>query len=882
MQTQSRRPNLRGLLIPLALCAGGLLAIPAHAQSSAPLAGTSIGNKASATYTDNANVSRSTLSNTVSTIVTQVPAVKLTDPRNIRGYPSAPVNFAHTVTNTGNGPDSFNLTAVYGSGTNVSPLTVYADANGDGIPDNNVPITVSPTLQPGQSFSFVVTGRIPDTAVANSTGTITVATSSVANSGVTDSNTDTVKVSTNANIVLRKSVSLSSGAPDGTTQYTYTLSYVNNSQKTALLTNITDTLPAQLKYVPGSGVWQNIPLTDATGNVDATITNADGTTSTMDFSQTGQTVTANISSVPAGQGVITFKFTVPSGTAPGVANNTAGISYDDDGDGEGNGATPHVVDKSNTVPFTITPSVAFTFVGPATVPSVPQGGTVSFNNTLTNNGTGTDTFNVTLSAPTTGAFPAGTTFQLFKSDGVTPLLDTNGDGIPDTGPVASKGTYVVVLKALLPSGATGGPFEMDKVATSITDKSTQTAIDKVTSVKATSMDLANLDGVGAIIAPSGSPFDPTQTVPTINNSGIPGSTQRFPLRLTNNGPAGTTDSFALSVSTLAPSAPGFPGALPAGYTVVYRDKTTGQVLSSVDNLAGGATRDIYADVTIPTTALGGTSVDLYFKANSPTTGAGDTVFDRASVSVVRNISVKDNNSGQVAPGGSVTYLHTVTNTGDIVETNIDVQRAGDTNGFSSVLYLDTNGNGILDPSEQTTPLTSIPTLNPGQAVGVFVKVFGPVSATQVGGVNTTTLTATLDGDLATAGYQPGTISGNSTDSTTLVFGDVKLDKLQSLSPTGPFVRSNLNAAPGATIYYQITVTNTGTAPVTNVVVNDATPAYTTALAAPAPSYTNASGTAVTTGITAPANGASGSYTFPVGTLAAGLSSTINFAVKVQG
>ncbi len=878
MQTQTRRPILRGFLIPLALCASGLLAPSAHAQSTAPVAGTTIGNKASATYTDNANVSRSTLSNTVSTTVTQVPAVNLTAPRNIRGYPSAPVNFSHTVTNTGNGPDSFNLTAVYGTGTNVSPLSIYADANGDGIADNNTPITVSPTLQPGQSYSFVVTGTIPGSATAGSTGTITVGTSSVTNSGVTGSNTDTVTVSTNANIVLRKSVSLSSGAPSDTTQYTYTLSYVNNSQKTAGSTVITDTIPTGLKYVPGSGVWQGNALTDISTDTDATITNSDATTSTIKFSETGQNVSATISSVPPGQGVITFKFTAPAVTAPGVYNNTANISYDD-----GSGSPTAVTDVSNTVPFTVSSSVAFTFTGPPAIPSAPQGSTVSFNNTLTNNGTGTDTFNITLVPPGTGAFPAGTTFQLYKSDGVTPLLDTNGDGIPDTGPVASKGTYVVVLKALLPSGATGGPFEMDKVATSITDKSTQTAQDKLTVIKASSVDLTNLDNTSAVIPATSGPFVAGSGA-TISLSGNPGSTQIYPLRVINNGPAGTTDSFALSVSTLAPGATGFPGALPAGYTVVYRDKTTGQVLSSVDNLAGGGgTRDVLAYVTIPTTAVGGTSVDLYFKSASPTSGTNDTVFDRATVNVIRSISVKDNNSGQVAPGGSVTYLHTITNTGDVPETIISVTKAGDANGFSSALYPDTNGNGVLDPAEQATPLTTVGPLAPGQSVGVFVKVFGPVSATQVGGVNTTTLTGTLSANSTDTTYTAGTINGSSTDSTTLVFGDVKLDKQQSLTGVaGSFVRSNLAVGPGGTIYYQITVTNTGTAPVTSVVVNDATPAYTTALAAPAPSYTDKTGAAVTTGITAPAANAAGSYTFPVGTLAPGASSTIVFAVKVQG
>ena len=864
--------------MPFALLASGLLASPGHAQSTAPRAGTSIGNKASATYTDNANVSRSTLSNTVSTLVTQVPAVDLTDPRNVRAYPSAPVNFAHTVQNIGNGPDSFNLTAVYGTGTNVSPLFIYADANGDGIADSNTPISRTPTLQPGEVFNFVVTGRVPDGAVAGDTGTITVTSVSVANSGATDTNTDTVTVSTSANIVLRKAVSKDNGAPDGTTQYTYTLSYVNNSQFTAGATVITDTIPTPLAYVAGSGVWQGNTLTDAAGNNDASINNADGTTSTMQYSVTGQNLSATITRVPPGQGTISFKFTVPTGSTPGVARNTAQISYDDDNAP----GTDAITDRSNTVPFTVNPVTSFTFVGPPTVPSVPQGGTVSFNNTLTNNGTGTDTFDISLVTPNAGGFPANTTFQLFKSDGKTPLLDTNNNGIPDTGPVlatAGQNTFIVVLRAILPSGATGGPFEVDKVATSGVNGTTQTAIDRVTAVTAAQMELTNREpgtnailGVGAL-APA--------NAPTLALQGAPGTTVRFPLRVSNGGATTTIDSYALSVSTLRPGDPAYPGALPAGYTVVFRDANN-QIITSINNLAGGASSDFFADVTIPAGTPGGTVTDLYFRAASPTTGASDDIFDRLTVTTNRSVSVKDNNSGQVAPGGSVTYLHTVTNTGNITETNIAVNRTGDANGFSSVAYLDANGNGILDANEQQTPITSIASLTPGQSVGVFVKVFGPAQTTQVGSVNTTVLTAALDADLATAGYQTGGPSGSAQDATTLVIGDVTLDKQQSIDNVN-FVRSNLNAAPGATIYYRIVVTNTGTADVTQVVVNDATPAYTTALTTPAATITDSAGTV--TAVPAggqPGNGAAGNYVFNIGTLQPGRSATINFAVKVQG
>jgi len=179
MQITFCRSKFRGFLLPFALLvAGGLLTPAAHAQSTTPLAGTSIGNKASATYSDGTGVSRSTQSNTVTTTVTAVPAMNLTDNRSVRSFPTAPVYFTHTVTNTGNAPDSFNLkVALTSGGTSdgtLSGLAIYADANGDGRPDNSTPITVTPVLQPGQSFGVVIGGTVSSSAASNTQDTLNI------------------------------------------------------------------------------------------------------------------------------------------------------------------------------------------------------------------------------------------------------------------------------------------------------------------------------------------------------------------------------------------------------------------------------------------------------------------------------------------------------------------------------------------------------------------------------------------------------------------------------------------------------------------------------------------------------------------------------------
>ncbi len=80
------------------------------AYAVAPPANTSIGNQASATYTDASNTQRTATSNTVITIVQQVASFTLTtDGQAKPGAPGGQAVYPHTLTNTGNGSDTFTL-----------------------------------------------------------------------------------------------------------------------------------------------------------------------------------------------------------------------------------------------------------------------------------------------------------------------------------------------------------------------------------------------------------------------------------------------------------------------------------------------------------------------------------------------------------------------------------------------------------------------------------------------------------------------------------------------------------------------------------------------------------------------------------------------------
>src|SRR5947209_13215288 len=98
--------------------------------------------------------------------------------------------------------------------------------------------------------------------------------------------------------------------------------------------------------------------------------------------------------------------------------------------------------------------------------------------------------------------PAGTVFTLYKSDGVTPLIDPTGNSTPDTGPLAAGASYTVIVKAALPAGATGGPSNGTITATStvagaVNAGANASMIDRLVAITANTVDLTNNAALGS-------------------------------------------------------------------------------------------------------------------------------------------------------------------------------------------------------------------------------------------------------------------------------------------------------------------------------------------------------------------------------------------------
>ena len=866
-QPGSNGEKLRRWAVALfVLMAGALYALGMTNAHAAPAAGTVIGNQATATYNDAGGAPRTATSNLVTTTVSQVKTFTLTANGARTAAPGQTVYYPHTLTNTGNGADTYALnaptsTSFAGAAAPHGSLAYYIDANGDGVPDNATPITTSGSVAAGGVFRFVVAGTVPGGAASGNTADIGVSVSDTTPTTLT--NTDTTTVA-NSVISATKAMSANSGPSPSAAPITVTLSYTNSGTATATNVQLTDTLPAGMTYVAGSGRWSvsgATVLTDASDGIEQAGSFPPG----IDFRSAAGAVTAIIPSVPAGvSGTVTFQANVNANLPPQTLNNTALYQTATQGSSSTNTASYTVLQTAAVVANGSATSSVNGTSEPVTVASAAAGSTFTFSNYIWNRGNGTDTFDITIQV---NNFPAGTSVSLQQQDGLTSLINSSGSAAPDTGPIpgtgqpcaaplVSDGTYCgyrVAVRVTLPSSASGGPYSITKRATSVFNNAVfDDVTDTLTVVAANTVDVTNnsaradstppgaanagnaattgFGGTGAAVV--------TTNVVTPSTSGT--TSTRFQLYVNNTG--FVSDSFNLSATFAATSAAGVtPPALPAGWSVVFRSdggaancSTVGGTLTTTGALAAGANRLVCAEVTLPATTSGTAipgNYDFDFTAISSTNAAvTDSKRDRVTVNTARSITITPNNTQQTFPGGSVSYTHTITNTGNATDTaNFTAGCLADSRsaqGWTSTAYIDTNANGVLDVGTDTLVAcgTTSLSLNVGESRSLFVRVFAPGSATGADPANVTTITATF-----------GVATTNATESTSVTDGLVLTKEQVAVScavagPHAGYTAATIPAgpatAPGQCIAYRITGTNSTAGTITAVVVSDIVPANT--------------------------------------------------------
>jgi uncharacterized repeat protein (TIGR01451 family) len=862
------------------LCIGSTVAMALTA------ANTVIRNQASATFRDETGQRYNVTSNMVETLVQQVAGIELAQNQSKRTSAGGTVHFPHVLTNVGNGDDFYTLSAAdisgdafdFGSGN----IKFYADTDQDGQPDNlSTPITTTPLLAADESFAFVAVADVPGTLNSGDQGQFSLTAQSDFTGTINATNTDTVGVTDQAVIDVTKAISATAG-PAGSGIYTITLSYKNTSGNIATDVTLIDALPTGMIYAAGSGRWSetgNVALTDNDPLDTHTATDIELRYCAYDNSCTGipeadqdadsdttNQVTAIINQLPPGsRGEVSFEVSIAGGLPASLLTNIAEYKYYD-----GTGSVPTAL--TNQVTFEVTQQAGVVTNGsnsdnndlvaePVIVTSAAQGGTVTFTDYVWNTGNGSDSFDLTL---TNHSFPQGAALQLLQADGFTPLLDTNGNGIPDTGDMDAGDVAAIIIRVQLPPGVNSGSnFEATLTATSFADNSlSNPALNRLESISNSSVDLTN----NAAAGDSGALDEGTgdlSAAAVSTNSTAPGTTTRFTLYINNTSTH--TDTYDLAVSTNSSFSP---LALPAGWTVTFFDEQQ-TPLTNTGIIAAGASKLIYASVSIPADAVAGTT-SLYFRALSPNTAATDSKHDAVTVALINDIMLEPDNQGQILPGGTIIYTHWLNNQGNADQTNITLSQSNNAPDWSSELYEDTDNDGVLSSGD--IRISAIANLVAGERKRLFVKVYAPATAA-TGTANLTVLTASWNAGADTARAENLTTTNRS---------DVQITKEQAPDTDCngvadvAFSYAGFDAEPGQCVMYRLTAINTGTAQMQNVRIQDATPAYT--------SFNNANGLPVVSqGTINPpvVDGGEGEIIGQMGVLAAGASATLIFGIEIK-
>jgi len=194
--------------------------------------------------------------------------------------------------------------------------------------------------------------------------------------------------------------------------------------------------------------------------------------------------------------------------------------------------------------------------------------------------------------------------------------------------------------------------------------------------------------------------------------------------------------------------------------------------------------------------------------------------------VPANQFITDGNKTGIA-GSTLIYPHTfIAGTGGSVTFSLPGAVASpNIPDWSEVLYIDADCDALLDEAEANSILLPVAlTVAEGQILCLIQKEFLPAGAAQGASnyVPVQALFAYVGSSLSDAVY-------TRQDVTTVGSSALLLRKeVRNVStPTTPAWKTSNTAKPGEILEYRITYTNNGPDPITNLQINDATPAFTT-------------------------------------------------------
>lgn len=448
--------------------------------------------------------------------------------------------------------------------------------------------------------------------------------------------------------------------------------------------------------------------------------------------------------------------------------------------------------------------------------------------TVTNTGSVPDTYSIT-----TSGVPVGYQAFLFKSDGVTPLGDTNSDGVRDSGPVAAGAQVDIIVKVLIPPTANQVLTDQDitVTATSVTDG---------TITNPTTLTIAQVRPAGVDIAIDAQTFDSTDNTVASHvladasgdgdsdgNTIDAGSTLSVNIEVRNvravPGTAAVRRTGVADTYTLTWAAVDAGNDVDEDWTVQFFRDGGAQPISDTADLDPDEVTDLDLKISVPDGFAAGTYI-LAITATSANDAAdiSDVMYVAVTVNENRLIKIDPDNTATAVRGGTVTFNHVVSNIGNTNE-NITLT-ATSADGYQ-VVFIDDDGT-VLGTTITSAQLAALATA-PGADVNVRVRVFIPQNA-PVGSSSVFTITAT-----GSAGGTPPT--DTAVDVVQIIDGNLQLTKTTDPATGTPVKPTDATADPNPgterkdnlfPIRYTTTFQNLGSDPITNVTIVDQIPANT--------------------------------------------------------
>ncbi len=646
-----RRSILRVLPVAAALIAAGA----GFSVYGATIAGTEIKNLATVSYEDAAGNSFTAQSNEAVVTVAQVysASINSTD-TSLTASPGQPVDISYTLENTGNGQDTFVLSAadgiVGGDDIDADNITIYEDLNNNGQADAGEPVVTDVTLAAGEIKSLVVRAEVPSSALDGDGlgATLTVEAEEGTGAAVAESVTDLtdgkgpdtldstveslITVTGDAVVVATKDSVYNPGAAE----INYTITIRNNGNADASDVLLQDAIPVNTTYVSGSATASGL-ITSNGDTLPVTVL-LDETVDGIDYNNDGdlqdtavEGLSATDATLPA-NATVTVSYTVtydPTAVAGGtVISNIAFVTADVDSDG-----TPDTPVSTNQVNDTVADVLLVSIEDTAeatggdnindgqdddaandiqSVNQISAGEAVVFKNIVTNNGNTDDVLELSVNNIN---FPAGTVFTFWNEDITVQLSDSNGIFGVDAGLVPAGASEVITVVAQLPASV-NGPGDYDAVVTvaSANDPSiTDTVTERLAAITASTIDIHN--AAGGALGSDENPVGAPDYAAVFTNSADVNSTVNIPLFIDNDGGAGS--SFQLSTGGVYDAVTDTVSSLPAGWDVEFflsdgAGQPTGSPITATPVIPGQSTDfEIIAVVTIPNQmqAVGDYAVD---------------------------------------------------------------------------------------------------------------------------------------------------------------------------------------------------------------------------------------------------------------------------------